>query len=122
MYLKAGLLSPFGKISGLYFDDSPEKDDFMFQFQKDLEEIEKKQGIRYIKLDFDSENDFYNALMELHDYLMNNVKMYGTSKSGHYEIVVEAETDDDDENSTLQSSALRKKKKAKPEGEELKNS
>ena len=107
----SGLLSPFGKISGLYFDDSPEKDDFMFQFQKDLAEIEKEHGIAYIKLDFDSENDFYNTLMKLNDYLDDNVKLYGTSKTGHYEVVVEAETDDDDENSTLQSSALRKKKK-----------
>lgn len=93
----SGLLSPFGKISGLYFDDSDEKNNFSYEFQKDLEEIEKTRGIAYIKLDFDSENDFYNAMMNMQQYVNDNVKLYGTSKEGHYEIVVESESDLEDE-------------------------
>lgn len=93
----SGLLSPFGKISGLYFDDSDEKNNFSYEFQKDLEDIEKTRGIAYIKFDFDSENDFYNAMMNMQQYVTDNVKLYGTSKEGHYEIVVESESDLEDD-------------------------
>ena len=110
----SGLLSPFGNIDGLYFDGSDEKDNFMYEFQKDLAEIEKQQGIEYIKLDFDSENDFYNALMEMQNYAKENTMFYGTSKSGHCEVVIESEkSDDDDDEETTTSSSLGKRKKKK---------
>ena len=109
------MLSPFGKIDGLYFDGSDEKNNFMYEFQKDLAEIEKHQGIEYIKLDFDSENDYYNALMEMQSYTNDNTAFYGTSRSGHLEVVVETEKSDDEEEDTLASSALSKRKKKKTE-------
>ena len=116
----SGLLSPFGKIDGLYFDGSDEKNNFTYEFQKDLAEIEKQQGIEYIKIDFDSENDFYNALMEMQAYARDNVSFYGTSKSGHFEVVIESEkSDDDDEEETPTVTTKRKKKKSEEEVEEV---
>jgi hypothetical protein len=109
------LLSPFGNIDGLYFDGSDEKNNFMYEFQKDLAEIEKQQNIEYIKLDFDSENDFYNALMEMQSYTNDNTAFYGTSRSGHLEVVVESEKsddDDDEETPTTATTGRRKKKKS----------
>lgn len=112
----SGLLSPFGKIDGLYFNGSNEKDNFTFEFQKDLAEIEKQCGIQYIKMDFDSENDFYNALMDMQKYTDDNTKFYGTSKDGHYEVVIESEKSDDDEDETpTTATPKRKKKKSKSE-------
>ena len=112
------MLSPFGKIHGLYFDGSDEKNNFTYEFQKDLAEIEKQQGIEYIKMDFDSENDFYNALMEMQSYANDNIAFYGTSKSGHCEVVIESEkSDDDDEEET--TTTKRKKKKSEEEVEEI---
>ena len=93
----SGLLSPYGKIKGLYFDDSNEKDNFMFEFQKDLEEISKQMNIQYIKLDYDSEQDFYDGLMRIQRYIQDNVKIYGTSREGHFEVIVEEEKDDSDD-------------------------
>ena len=107
------MLSPFGNIDGLYFDGSNEKDNFTYEFQKDLAEIEKQQGIAYIKMDFDSETDFYNTLMEMQQYSKDNTVFYGTSKSGHYEVVIESEkSDDDDEDETPTTTTKRRKKKS----------
>ena len=107
------MLSPFGNIDGLYFDGSNEKDNFTYEFQKDLAEISKQTGIEYIKMDFDSETDFYNALMDMQAYAKENTAMYGTSKSGHYEVVIESEkSDDDDEEETTTTTPKRKKKKS----------
>jgi hypothetical protein len=106
----SGLLSPYGKIKGLYFDDSDEKDNFMYEFQKDLEQISKAMNITYIKLDYDSEQDFYDGLMRIQRYIQDNVKVYGTSREGHYEVVIEEEKDDSDE-TTIESSEAKKKSK-----------
>ena len=86
----SGLISPFGDISGFYFDDSEEKNNFTYLFQKGLAEELKKSNpnIVYIKLDFDSETDFYNALLDMQKYIKDNVKMFGTSREGHYEILI----------------------------------
>ena len=114
--LNAGLLSPFGKIDGLYFNASNEKDNFMYEFQKDLAEVQAQHGIQYIKMDFDSENDFYNTLMKMQQYSKDNVSFYGTSKAGHYEVVVESEkSDDDEEEEENTTTSKRKKKKSETE-------
>ena len=64
-------------------------------------------------MDFDSENDFYNALIEMQEYAKENTSLYGTSKNGHYEVVIESEkSDDDDEEETTTTTAKRKKKKS----------
>ena len=67
-------------------------------------------------MDFDSENDFYNTLMEMQQYAKDNVAFYGTSKDGHYEVVIESEkSDDDDEEETPTTTTKRKKKKSDDE-------
>lgn len=116
----SGLLTPYGKIKGAYFDDSPEKDNFMYEFQKDLSEILKKKGVQYIKLDFDSESDFYDAIMALQESNLD-IKIYGTSKEGHCEVVVEDEIDNDDTESeaSAASNMLKRKKKKKGNVDDL---
>ena len=114
------MLSPFGDIDGLYFDGSNEKDNFTYEFQKDLAEVAKNIGIQYIKMDFDSENDFYTALMEMQAYAKENTKLYGTSKDGHYEVVVESEkSDDDDEDEETTTTTTKRKKKKSEDVEDI---
>lgn len=96
----------------MYFDGSNEKDNFTYEFQKDLAEIQKRQGIEYVKMDFDSETDFYNALMDMQQYAKDNTAFFGTSKSGHFEVVIESEKSDDDDDSTTSTMPKRKKKKS----------
>ena len=92
----SGLLSPFAKIDGLYFNNDDEPDDFYYQLTKDLEKKYAEKGITYIKCDFESANDFYNALKDMEKYSESNITCYGTSREGHYEIVINEDTDMDD--------------------------
>ena len=43
----SGVLSPFGKINGLYFNDSREPDDYMYNFKQDISKIMKEDGVEY---------------------------------------------------------------------------
>lgn len=92
----SGVLSPFNDLSSFYFDDSNEKDNFMYLLQKDLERIEKESGIVYIKMDFETEHGFYQTLMDIEKYTRDKIKLYGTSREDHYEIVVDNMKDIDD--------------------------
>ena len=74
-------------------------------------------------MDFDSENDFYNALMEMQQYANDNTMLYGTSKDGHYEVVIESEKSDDDdeeeEETTTTKTTKRKKKKSEDDIDDI---
>lgn len=92
----SGILSPFANIDGLYFNNDPEPDDFFFNLMKDIEDRCWEKGIQYIKCDFESSNDFYNALSSLQKYADDNVSVSGTSREGHYEIIIDGEVDIDE--------------------------
>ena len=71
-------------------------------------------------MDFDSENDFYNALIEMQEYAKENTSLYGTSKNGHYEVVIESEkSDDDDEEETTETTVPKRKKKKSEDIEDI---
>lgn len=93
----SGLLSPFAKIKGLYFNENDEPNDFLFRLNKDLERIYDKQGIKYIKIDCDSSNDYLNILKELEKFANENISIWGTSRTNHYEIVIEDEENEDED-------------------------
>lgn len=83
---------------------------------KDLEKKYEGTNIKYIKCDFESSQDFYNALKDMQKYADENISISGTSRAGHYEMIINEEGDMDDTTkpSTI---ALAKKKKKKPEDE-----
>lgn len=92
----SGVLSPFCDLKDFYFDPSNEKDNFMYLLQQDLERIAKENGIKYIKMDCETEQGFYSTLVELQKYVKDNVTLYGTSREGHYEVVIDEELDGDE--------------------------
>ena len=89
----SGVLSPFAKIDGLYFDPSEEPADFYFQLMKDLKEINKKNGIQFVTCEFDNAHDFYEALKSMEKYADDNITISGTSKEGVYEMVINEDSD-----------------------------
>ena len=102
----SGVLSPFTDIEGFYFDNSEEPDDFAFKLSKDLERIFKEKGIEYVKFDFESKDDYFNAIMSLNKYVEDNVRVSGTSREGHYEIIVDENVDAlDDTNETAENNS-----------------
>ena len=83
---------------------------------KDLEKKYEGTNIKYIKCEFESANDFYKALKDMQKYADENITISGTSRSGHYDMIINENSDMDDPTkpSTV---ALAKKKKKKPEDE-----
>jgi len=92
----SGLLSPYAKIKGLYFNDDDEPDDFYYTLTNDIEEICKKDGINFVRCEFDNARDFYNALKAMDKFTNDSIKISGTSREGEYDIVLTKEADLDD--------------------------
>lgn len=97
----SGLLSPFSDIKGLYFDENNEPDDFSFRLNKDLEKICNDKNIHFIKLDFDNKDDYYNTLVAMQKYANDNISVSGTSREGHYEVVIDNDENTEDDNETM---------------------
>lgn len=93
----SGLLSPFTDMEGLYFDEKDEPDDFSFRLNKDLEKICDDKNIQFIKLDFDDKDDYYNTLVALQKFTNDSISISGTSREGHYEIVVDKDDSETEE-------------------------
>lgn len=94
----SGLLSPFAKIDGLYFNNEDEPFNFYYSLMKDLEKKYENTDITYIKCEFDNEKDFYDALKDMDNFIMDNVKVSGTSREGHYEMIINEDMDMDESN------------------------
>ena len=90
----SGVLSPFGKIDGLYFNNSREPDDFMFDFKKDIKKIMDEDGVDYLEIKVDNKDDYYKLLSELSNFNDNAITVNGTSKDV-YTVIVENEEDVD---------------------------
>lgn len=108
----SGVLSPFAKIKGLYFDDSDEPDEFYYNLSQDDRKRNEHHHITTVACDFDNAADFYETLEKLQKYTKDNVTVYGTSRANRYEMIINENSDMDDptQPSTV---ALAKKKKKK---------
>ena len=53
----SGVLSPFGQIEGLYFNNSSEPDDFEFNFKKDLSRVLEEEGVERIEIKADNKEE-----------------------------------------------------------------
>lgn len=92
----SGVLSPYSKMDGLCFDGSPEPDNFMWLFHNAVKEVAKKRGITLITMDFDTKEDYYNALDELQGFADDRVKITTTSKADDTSISIEPMIDLDE--------------------------
>lgn len=65
----AALLSPWSRINGFYFDSTPEKDNFMYEFRNDLNDKDWKQkdddGYDVIKINSDTKEKYFEVLNRL---------------------------------------------------------
>ena len=92
----SGVLSPYSKMDGLCFDGSPEPDNFMWLFHNAVKEVAKKRGITLITMNFDTKEDYYNALDELQGFADDRVKITTTSKADDKSISIEPMIDLDE--------------------------
>lgn len=107
----SGTMSPFAKIKGLYFNDDDEPVDTLFNIVSDVQKIYEDKHLTYIKLDFDNPKDYYKVLDNIHEWNYNNIKISETSREGHYELIINEESDIDDK--TAPSTKMLQKKNRK---------
>ena len=86
----SGVLSPFGKIKGFYFNDENETDAFRFDYAKDLERVLTEENFEYIKINCATKEEYYALLNKLADFNENAIKINGTSRE-KYEVFIEKE-------------------------------
>ena len=84
----SGVLTPFGKIKGFYFDESNETDAFRFEYAKDLEHVMAEEHYEYIKIDCNTKEEYYALLNKLSEFNRGSFTVNGTSRE-KYEIVIE---------------------------------
>lgn len=92
----SGILSPFGKIQGLYFNNSKEPDDVMFNLKQDVARIMKEEGVEYIQITCDNKDDYYKIVDYLMDFNKDAIKVSGVSKK-ELNIIIESTEDMDAE-------------------------
>lgn len=111
----SGLLTPCGKMDGLYFDDKMEPDDFLFDFKKSIEEIVEQKGVDYITIDFETKEDFYKAANALRAFNNECIKVTSTSIEDDTRLVIQQDIDMDDRGSWKMTDNGRNSKKKEKE-------
>ena len=111
----SGSLSPFCKMSSLYFDDSVEPSDFYYNLVQELKAKYKKKGVKYITFEYDNPEEFYKALVSFSKYADENTVVSGTSREGNYDIEISEEVDIDSEDAPSIVADAKKKKKSEKE-------
>ena len=111
----SGCLSPFSKIKGLYFDDSNEPDEFYYELSKYVKEKCEKSGKIYIGFEFEDKEDFYKTLSNLQNFADDSITVSSTSRTGHYDLVLNKEVDLDDNSAPNIDKDMKKKNKKERE-------
>lgn len=107
------MLSPYSKMDGLYFDDSMEPDDSIFAFKRSIEKIAEKEEVDFIKIDFETKEDYYEAMNLLRSFSNEQIHVHSTSREDDLSIVVESDADLDtrDKDASNNDNAKEKEKK-----------
>lgn len=95
----SGVLSPFGKIDGLYFNESKEPDDCEFLLKQDISKLMEDESITYIQIKMDDKKDYYRLLDKLSEFNKNSIIVSGTSRNAET-IIIEKELDEDADEET----------------------
>ena len=88
----SGLLTPFGKMDGLYFDNADEPDSWAYDMAKKSyqHKLMHDEDGTYIRFQFDDPNEYYDCLLRMKNF-NDGIVASGTSKEGEINVVVEDE-------------------------------
>ena len=102
-------------MSSLYFDDSMEPSDFYYKLTEELRKKYEAKGVKYITFEYDSPEEFYNALISFSKFADKDTSVYGTSRAGTYDLIVSKEVDIDSADAPSIVADAKKKKKSEKE-------
>lgn len=106
----SGLLTPYSKMDGLYFDDSMEPDDSIFAFKRSIEKIAEQKNVDFIKINFETKEDYYEAMNLLRSFNNEQIHVHSTSREDDLSIVVESDADLDTRDKDTENKEDTKKK------------
>ena len=88
----SGILSPFVKMNGSYFDPKDEPDDFIFDFIQSCNKVFEEDGATVLQVQFSSHDDYYKVMNNAREFSKNNFKVFGVSYDSP-EIIIQKEED-----------------------------
>lgn len=77
----SGILSPFSKIKGLYFNNDGEPDSFLVDFMKDLNRVFKEEGKDAIMVEFETKEDYYDVMCYVEHFLDDDIRVYAVDRN-----------------------------------------
>lgn len=78
-------------MDGLYFDDSMEADDEVFRLRDEIEKLAKAKGVEFIKIDFETKEDFYKTMNAFRYFVNDNIRVYSSTNDDEYSLIVNDE-------------------------------
>ena len=80
-------------MDGLYFDDSMEPDDSIFDLKRAIEKVAAQKDVSFIKIEFEKKEDYYDAMNLLRNFNDENIHVHSTSKEDDLSVIVESDAD-----------------------------
>ena len=74
----SGVLTPFNSMTSLYFSDTPEPNDCIFQLHQAVEEMLKRDGIESITIHASDKETYYKMLNKIQAFNRDNLKVYAS--------------------------------------------
>lgn len=94
----SGIITPFCKTDGLFFDDSYEPEEFKFQFEKDVNDYRKKNSNNlFIDIDCDNITDYFKQQEKFREVINKmEIKEIEHENLDRYYIKINIDNDDEE--------------------------
>ena len=87
------MLTAYSKMDGLYFDDSMEPDDSIFDLKRAIEKVAAQKEVSFIKIEFEKKEDYYDAMNLLRNFNDEQIHVHSTSREDDLSVVIESDAD-----------------------------
>ena len=87
------MLTAYSKMDGLYFDDSMEPDDSIFDLKRAIEKVAAQKEVSFIKIEFENKEDYYDAMNLLRNFNDEQIHVHSTSREDDLSVVIESDAD-----------------------------
>lgn len=107
------MLTAYSKMDGLYFDDSMEPDDSIFDLKRAIEKVAEQKEVSFIKIDFEKKEDYYEAMNLLRNFNNEQIHVHSTSRDDDLSVVIESDADLDTREKDTENKETPKEKEKK---------
>ena len=76
----SGILSPFSKIDGLYFNTDGEPDSFLIDFVKDINRVLRNEAETVLAIEFETEEEYYRIMNNIEHFLDNDIRVFSVDR------------------------------------------